>query len=411
MLKIAVINGYNHWSHSLPNEYWVKILSGIHDIVSAEGLPLACLDLGDLAGRAWSASPFAGFIGAIPSSHAALGAEWARARKRVPCVSIMSCEDGDRVAYVGPDEALAMREIADHLAREGHASCFFAALSAERFSAARRASFLRFAGEKKIAAEALDYAPLYGKVRDRAPDEAARELLKMALRRRPRAIVFDSDFFASRFQRAAIAGGMRVPEDFALVGMNDAPEHPLKVPLSTIRHDGAMIGREAARLLLARLRGEPTRPRVLVASSLIIRRSSLGRSLLGGSPAQFREFVQAQIREHFAFPETLRLLPQTLAMTPATFSRRFKEAFGAGFVSHVNRHRIAQAAHLLASTDDSILTIALGTGFNSHTHFMTFFRREKGCTPSEFRAKRGLRWKKSLDRDGKELVAGRHERD
>ncbi|MBI4979880.1 MAG: substrate-binding domain-containing protein [Spirochaetes bacterium] len=391
-MKIAVINGYDTWSHSLPNGYWVKILSGIHDIALMEQVHVACIDMYDMEKMSGDFRAFDGCIGAIPGGSDIFAAVWRQVRAERPCIAIMSCTADDE-PYVGPDEVSTVRKIVDHLADEGHRSCFFATLSTEQFSDTRRDAFIRFASGKKIGVTVHEYAHLYRVHGAYAPDRAAEDLLAHCRKHRPHTIVFESDFFASRFERAAAAAGVRVPDDIGIIGMNDSPEYPIPVPLTTTRHDGVTIGREAARLLLARIRGERTVKRVLVDSALVIRRSSLRRTLYGGHVSDFRHFVEMYVRTNYAYPEMLRELPKTLGMTPSQFSRTFKNAFRVGFVAYVNRHRIGQAEYLLRDTAESVTTIAMNTGFNNHTNFMTFFRREHGCTPSEFRLKHAGRRK------------------
>ncbi len=51
----------------------------------------------------------------------------------------------------------------------------------------------------------------------------------------------------------------------------------------------------------------------------------------------------------------------------------------------VNGIRLREAARLLRDSDDAILSIALRTGFNNISHFLTQFRKRYGCTPRAYR--------------------------
>jgi effector-binding domain-containing protein len=51
------------------------------------------------------------------------------------------------------------------------------------------------------------------------------------------------------------------------------------------------------------------------------------------------------------------------------------------------RLQLQQAATRLASSDDSVLDVALGAGFNSHEVFTRAFRRYFGVTPANYRAR------------------------
>ena len=76
--------------------------------------------------------------------------------------------------------------------------------------------------------------------------------------------------------RAAHDLGLNVPEQLAVIGVDDIPMAAyLEPPLTTIRQDFLQIGREAVRLLIHSLE-EPTAPRqhLRLPAELIVRRST-----------------------------------------------------------------------------------------------------------------------------------------
>lgn len=72
-------------------------------------------------------------------------------------------------------------------------------------------------------------------------------------------------------------------------------------------------------------------------------------------------------------------------LTPAYFSRLFREVFGRGFADYMTQMRLDNAAVALASTQAPVAVIGFEAGFNSHAYFTAQFRRKFGRTPSEFR--------------------------
>lgn len=64
----------------------------------------------------------------------------------------------------------------------------------------------------------------------------------------------------------------------------------------------------------------------------------------------------------------------------------FRQAFGTTPAQYVIRQRLRAARHLLTTTQKDITTIALETGFSSHSHLTRTFRRETGYPPRQFRA-------------------------
>jgi len=116
----------------------------------------------------------------------------------------------------------------------------------------------------------------------KAPSNLAlgRSALAELLRREPRlrAVFCSSDGLASGVLTEARARGLRVPEDLAVVGFGGADFAAYLEPsLTTVHVDGSAIGAQAARLLLARCRGEEVaQPVVDVGFSIVERRSTAG---------------------------------------------------------------------------------------------------------------------------------------
>lgn len=88
------------------------------------------------------------------------------------------------------------------------------------------------------------------------------------------AIFTANDQMAFGTRLALCRRGIRVPEDLSLVGFDDEPAAAFMIPpLTTIRQPAMPLGREAARVILAQLRGEPASPAKLQAE-LVVREST-----------------------------------------------------------------------------------------------------------------------------------------
>jgi LacI family transcriptional regulator len=104
--------------------------------------------------------------------------------------------------------------------------------------------------------------------------QAARQLLELPAR--PTAVLAINDFLAIGALRAIRDVSLSVPQDVSLFGYDDIPLAKYLTPrLSTASKDGANMGREAFRLLLARLQ-DPDLPRqeVRLPARLIVREST-----------------------------------------------------------------------------------------------------------------------------------------
>lgn len=66
-------------------------------------------------------------------------------------------------------------------------------------------------------------------------------------------------------------------------------------------------------------------------------------------------------------------------------SRQFKNIFNMSFTNFVNLYRLETAIALLKNTNDSILEIALSSGFQSVRNFNDFFAKSLNTTPSKYR--------------------------
>lgn len=110
---------------------------------------------------------------------------------------------------------------------------------------------------------------------DQAGFQAMQELL--ALHPRPDAVFCYNDLTAVGAMDATLKAGLRIPEDIAFIGCgNFRYANYLRVPLSSIDHDTAELGRLAGEFALDLSAKPEQAPRnVLVQSKLVVRQSSV----------------------------------------------------------------------------------------------------------------------------------------
>jgi AraC-like DNA-binding protein len=88
----------------------------------------------------------------------------------------------------------------------------------------------------------------------------------------------------------------------------------------------------------------------------------------------------------YAEPLTVRDLAGAAGLSPAHFSRQFKQTFGESPHQYLLTRRLERAAALLRTTDWSVADISFAVGAQSLGSFTTSFHRVYGQTPSAYRA-------------------------
>lgn len=96
-------------------------------------------------------------------------------------------------------------------------------------------------------------------------------------------------------------------------------------------------------------------------------------------------------KEHVYLNPRLRLseLAMLLGTNRTYLSQYFNQNCESTFYDFVNDYRIHDAKLLLHSTDDTLETIAMNSGFNSLSTFRRAFVQREGMSPIEFRASNG----------------------
>jgi LacI family transcriptional regulator len=109
--------------------------------------------------------------------------------------------------------------------------------------------------------------------------EAAGRILELPAARRPTAAICANDLLALGVLQEMVRNGVRVPDDFAIVGYDDIDfAAAAAVPLSSVRKPRQELGRRAAELLIDEARGENHLHEQLVFDPvLVVRESSMAR--------------------------------------------------------------------------------------------------------------------------------------
>jgi LacI family transcriptional regulator len=189
-----------------------------------------------------------------------------------PVVLVNRAESAGRAPSVVSDDAMGMRLAVDHLLDLGHRRIAHlggpAALSTGFLRRQGFEAAMREAGQAPAAvALATAYEREAGHAAARALLDAAPDLT---------AIVAANDLLALGAYLALAERGLRCPADVSVVGHNDMPLMDMvDPPLTTVRIGHRDMGREAARLLVARIeRAEAAVGSLILAPRLVVRAST-----------------------------------------------------------------------------------------------------------------------------------------
>ncbi len=167
---------------------------------------------------------------------------------------VQACEwtEGLDAPRILADNIEGGRLAAEHLAGLGHRHILhLTGPAGNSLSRARREGFMQ-----ELQAGGLQGSEMHGDFSMKSGLQAAKSVLAMTPR--PTAVFCDSDEMAVGLISGLLREGMRVPQDISVMGFDDIELAAYALPpLTTIRQHRALLGRSAAEVLLARMRGKP----------------------------------------------------------------------------------------------------------------------------------------------------------
>ncbi len=356
----------------LPLEYgyYRDVLHGIGKFVGERWRLF--LSSGERVARSELVSPegIDGFIAAVSWPHSAslFGA------LGVPGVNVSGRMEATGLPTVRPDDVAIGRLAAEHLLARGHTH--FACVSQDTSFAARRAEGF---------AEAIVKAGLQRPVVLSRADDA----LDL---RRPAALFTTADSVASHLIGMCQQASIRVPDDLAIVGVdNDQTLCTYTSPtLTSVDPAGDLVGFEAARLLermMSRRKLLRDAPDLILPPRGIVARTST--DTLNVTDRELTEAVRF-IRSQACSRIRVSDVAKCAALSRRTLERRFMKEFGHSVLDEVIRVQMERARELLVKTDLKMPAIADRCGYGNYRNFITRFKRISGVTPGHFRKVRRL---------------------
>lgn len=201
----------------------------------------------------------------------------------------------------------------------------------------------------------------------------------------PLGVATSEDAIARFVVETARKMGIRVPDELAVVGVNDSMltcnfSIP---PLSSVAPDWERIGFEASSLLDRLMAGEtPPRQAIRIPPlGVTSRRSSDALAIDDENVVAAIEWI----REHEAKPASVQQMVDELALVRRTLERQMRHFLGHSPWQELRRTQIEHVKRLLIQTDWAMPRVAAASAFRDAKDLCTQFRKFTGQTPTQFR--------------------------
>lgn len=129
--------------------------------------------------------------------------------------------------------------------------------------------------------------------------------------------------------------------------------------------------------------------RALVSEFIVFlsRANNTAETLEQSNLAMSEHFLEilSWVNAHYEEPLSLESVAQKFNITASHLSRSFKQYTQFSFVEYVNSLRVAESCKSLRNSNDSVLDIALASGFGSVTQYGRWFKKVTGRTPLAYR--------------------------
>jgi len=184
---------------------------------------------------------------------------------------------------------------------------------------------------------------------------------------------------------AALSIGRRVPEELAVVSVNNDPYfcNLSSPPMTSIDTNSKEIGYQAASMLSRMMAGERNMPKyTLVLPGDIVKRTSTDAlAIANREEARILQFLKHQAIAGIRVKE----ITNSFNISRSTIERIVKKYFNRTPKEEMLRLQFEHAKFLLKRTSIPISAVASQSGFQSTTYFITTFKKVVGRSPSQFR--------------------------
>ncbi len=323
----------------------------------------------------------------VISRHTTPGLVQVCAELKIPLVDLNDIEPYPGVPKVRPDNVGLGHLGAEHFLERGHQHFGFTGFSNDGWSCERRDGFveaLRLAGRECDVFDVNypgDLTPVW--------DEAQIASLANWLKRLPKpvGVMACMDLRAQQIINAAQANDILVPEEVAILGVNNDPircemTYP---PLSSVVPNAFKSGYTAAEMLAEMLAGRKPKSYDLRIEpvGVVTRPSTDVLAIADRNMATALSFIRERACHGITVDEVMR----HAYASRSQLEKKFRHFLGRSPQAEIRRVQVGKIRQLLIETDFPLKKIAELTGFEHVEYMCVLFKRLTGDSPGIYRKK------------------------
>jgi LacI family transcriptional regulator len=202
---------------------------------------------------------------------------------------------------------------------------------------------------------------------------------------RPTGIFAACDDYADLLLHECALEGLRVPEDVAVIGVNDDHDTcTVATPqLSSVAINWTRIGELAASLMHEQLAGHREQfKRLVMGPAGVTARQSTNLLAIGDDDvARALRIIRGEARRLQRVDDVLRQLP----VNRKVLERKFRVLLGRSIMQQIRHVKLQSAMFMLANTEHPIEQIAQDCGLGHRRNFAPAFRKFTGVTARAYR--------------------------
>ena len=312
-------------------------------------------------------------------------------RARIPVVDLSPGTSNSRFSHVKPDNVAIGRTAGEEMLGRGFVRFGFFVTADAAVVLERMQGFRSTVDRPGLDFHVLDYSEMYCRHEFHAIiPRLGRHLKKLP---KPIAIMAQFDADANVVVRACLDAGLRVPEDVAVIGVDNDPIHCRLglVPLSSVVSNLEQVGYRGAQVLDSMMNGEPRpkEPILIAPGGVVVRRSTDVLAAEDNAVSRALAFIAGHLQDRIPVKDIVA----ASGVSRSVLFAKFAKQLGHSVHQELLRQRVAKAKIMLSTTDEKTSIVAAKCGLAGHKGLWSAFRCIEGMTPSQFKVSEQLRQK------------------